>query len=157
MPYETESEFWSKRVRTSFPGHIERIESLSSLGVPDTYFTLGGVSGWIELKVLRRQAPVKHDELLDWGIRQDQAKWHWRWTRAGGISLILVEQLTNRGPFYYVFHGCHALRARMRIAPVPFLCLHGLQGNWPRIFKLATQCYDDEITRMIAEEAAGCA
>jgi hypothetical protein len=152
----TESQFWSRHVRNSFPGYIERIESLASLGVPDTFFTTdGGLTGWIELKVLRRVERVQPNEVVNWGIRREQATWHWRWARAQGISLILVAQPMRGGVMYYWFHGCYALRARMMQMPVPFYAASNL--DWKRILRCAIPTDDVDVIQSLADEVAGCA
>jgi hypothetical protein len=151
----TESQFWSRQVRNGFPGYIERIESLASLGVPDTFFTTGGLTGWIELKVLRRVERVRPNEVVNWGIRREQATWHWRWARAQGISLILVAQPMRGGVMYYWFHGCYALRARMMQMPVPFYAASTL--DWKRILRCATPTDDVDVIQSLANEVAGCA
>lgn len=152
---QTESAFWQRRIKPTFPGHIERIESLSSLGVPDTYFTINGLTAWIELKVLKRIAPPRRDEVIDWGLRREQATWHWRWTRAGGSSIVLIERHVHRRTVYHWFHGCYALRAYMRRAPVPFLTHDWL--DWSVILKTQAVCHDNDILSMLANDAAGSA
>ena len=102
-----EAGLWTK-VRASFPGLIQREESLLRAGLPDCYYP----GGWIELKVLRRHGIVQPDNhLVKWGISGPQAAWHYRWYRAGGISHVIAAHYVGDGEelVFYVIDGEHVM------------------------------------------------
>lgn len=69
-------------------GWFQRVESTAGTGVPDVHYILGGVSGWIELKI----APMHPDRAvaLSNRIRPAQRAWIARYARAGGRAYVLV-------------------------------------------------------------------
>jgi len=116
-----EAGLWT-RVRSTFPGLIQREESLLAKGIPDCYYP----GGWIELKVLRRTTLIEpHEFSVKWGISGPQAAWHYRWHRAGGVShVIAAHYLADESLVYYIIKGEHVMH-HYRLQPAPRLVQRG--------------------------------
>lgn len=70
--------------------HLQRVETGGvGLGVPDFNYCLGGVEGWVELKVSQTRSV---------GLRPEQVAWISRRVRAGGRCLVAVRRRHDGGP-----------------------------------------------------------
>lgn len=130
-----EKQLWEwlrTRINTRLPPNrarrIDRIESLTTPGIPDVSYTILGVDGWIELKAV--DLPVRMATRVlgpKDGLSQDQMNWHKRHLDAGGLSFVFV----HAGEWRWLIHGCHGdllneySREDWRIN-----CLLGVNGRW---------------------------
>lgn len=70
--------------------HYSRIESETSPGFPDIYYTLEGVTGTIELKSVDRPK-AKYPFSEGYGLRKSQYDWIEAEESAGGFVLLCLE------------------------------------------------------------------
>ena len=77
---QPEHRFWN-RVQPMLQGHVQRLESAISLGVPDVNVCWNGREYWIELKVWTPGAGIL--------IRKEQWAWHNRRIANGGLCFML--------------------------------------------------------------------
>lgn len=77
---QPEHRFWN-RVQPMLQGHVQRLESAISLGLPDVNICWHGREYWIELKVWTPGAGVL--------IRKEQWAWHNRRMANGGCCFLL--------------------------------------------------------------------
>lgn len=76
-----EANVWA-RLRKSLPSksNATRIENRHGGGIPDVHITVPECSFWVELKADNRLSPT---------LRPQQAAWHLREARCGGLSYVL--------------------------------------------------------------------
>lgn len=88
-----EQALWDK-LRDTMAGHwrVDRVENVLVQGMPDVYFTISaGLSGWIELKVLKNLPTTDHHSVKIPHYTPFQANWHWTHRDHGGRSWIVVQ------------------------------------------------------------------
>ena len=96
-----EQKFWNL-IKDHIPGHVQRIESVVGVGVPDVNYSYEGRETWIELKAnigLNFATTGDKLELLDhihkWKIRLSQFMWHYARYKSGGRVLICTRDNDN--------------------------------------------------------------
>lgn len=68
-------------------GHLLRIESMSSLGIPDVNWCYKGIEIWMELKILRAKNKVHFEK--------HQPQYHIKRNRHGGLVYVVAGNPTN--------------------------------------------------------------
>lgn len=80
-----ERDVWTSLKRSARLGFAVRIESPTSPGVPDVFFSTGGVAGWMELKCVRSKKPLAARTL-----RPLQLRWAAEASAAGVFTTVLL-------------------------------------------------------------------
>lgn len=81
-----ENALWNK-IKPALKGHPIRIESMSSLGIPDVNWCYKGVEVWMELKVIHGKDKIY--------VERYQPQYHIQRNRAGGLVYIVAGNSTN--------------------------------------------------------------
>lgn len=79
-------------------GHVTRIESATSRGIPDIHICAGGVSEWIETKIIQGNRVI---------LRPEQFVWMRDETKAGGNCSIIGRN--KEGDLFSIFPFSKAL------------------------------------------------
>lgn len=86
MTNRTEKGFWAL-LKTKLPGHLIRLESTTTSGIPDANVCLNGVETWIELKVkFRKGEPA---------VLPSQRAWHVKGVNHGRRVFVLTRAKGN--------------------------------------------------------------
>ncbi len=72
---------------------VSRLESDTSIGIPDTYYMRENHSGWIEMKAVKRPSEIQSK------IRTAQWNWWMTYLRHGGSNLYLAALYGKEGRF----------------------------------------------------------
>ena len=89
-----------KQIRVKLPNYfLQRIETQIERGIPDLFYCVGGVSGWIEGKYI--QTPKRDNTKLKLKLSVEQIAWHKAYIHYGGLVYILVKKDKE----IYLFHG----------------------------------------------------
>lgn len=100
-----EQRLWD-RMRRNLAGtvHLERVENLMVVGMPDVLALASGHVTWAELKAVEAYPLRKATRVLGpKGLSVAQRNWHMAWLRGGGSSVIVV----GVGRDLYAFTGSH--------------------------------------------------
>ena len=81
-------------IKDHIPGHVNRIENSTGVGIPDVNFCFDGLETWLELKA-NINLLVAEQEVIDipFGtkkLRDSQIIWHGQRTKAGGRVLVAI-------------------------------------------------------------------
>lgn len=81
-------------IKDHIPGHVNRIENSTGVGIPDVNFCFDGLETWLELKA-NVNLLVVQDEVIQipFGtkrLRDSQLIWHGQRTKAGGRVLVAI-------------------------------------------------------------------
>lgn len=81
-------------IKDHIPGHVNRIENSTGVGIPDINFCFNGLETWLELKA-NINLLVVPDEVIQipFGtkkLRDSQIIWHGQRTKAGGRVLVAI-------------------------------------------------------------------
>lgn len=111
----------------------QRIETSTTEGVPDLAGVYQRVQFWAELKCVGGWRVA---------LRPSQVAWHRRWSRAGGLTRIVVHQDTETGGGLWIYPGSavrsladHGLRCGLEIAK-EWRGHH--EWNWTRVLAALT-------------------
>jgi hypothetical protein len=85
-------------------GHIQRIESMTGLGVPDVNYCFSNIEGWVELKCLPRWPKRPETIVTIEHYTQQQRLWIRTRANAGGRVYLLLEVIAPR-PISYLLFG----------------------------------------------------
>jgi AraC-like DNA-binding protein len=83
------------RVRDALkPGLIQQIENMVGNGVPDTYYAVKGVQGWLELKYAENipaRASTAVFRSLNRGLDVEQEAWIFKCAQHGGVAHVYAQ------------------------------------------------------------------
>jgi hypothetical protein len=80
-----ERDVWTSLKKSAQLPFAVRVESPTSPGIPDVFFSLGGVTGWMELKFVRTAKPLVRSTL-----RPLQFRWAKEASAAGVFTTVLL-------------------------------------------------------------------
>lgn len=90
----TEQKLWDRMRAAIDPQrvHLERIENLVGVGIPDVLALACGIVTFCELKAIAAPKARATTPLLGAakGLSPEQRNWHMEWARHGGRSLVVV-------------------------------------------------------------------
>lgn len=109
---------------------IERVENGVGTGMPDVHLIRGGVTRWVELKVVRRPALATTALFNSGAVRDDQVAWHVAYHRCGGISFVLARDDRRQ---LYLFPGADA--PQLHVLPLDVCLAHYSRSSWHEIYE----------------------
>jgi len=81
-------------IKDHLPGHVNRIENSTGVGIPDVNFCVHGIETWLELKANVNLLVVEHEVIqIPFGtkrLRDTQLIWHGQRTGWGGRVLVAI-------------------------------------------------------------------
>lgn len=94
MSRAPEARLWQRMKANleKYPVHLERIENIVGVGMPDVLSICDGLIAWVELKAVVSLPARSTTKILSGTKRlsQDQKNWHMNWHKNGGQSYILI-------------------------------------------------------------------